>query len=113
MEERMSKKEEQKNADAQGKIRPLHDRLIVRRIDSTEKTASGLYIPDTAQEKPQQGKVVAIGKGKILEDGSVRPLDVKVGDTIIFGKYSGQEVKVEGDEYLIMKEDDVYGVVEA
>ena len=98
---------------ASSKIRPLQDRLIVKRIDSTEKTASGLYIPDTAQEKPQQGKVVAVGKGKVTEDGTVRPLDVKVGDTIVFGKYSGQEIKVDGEELLIMKEDDVYGVVEA
>ena len=95
------------------KIRPLQDRLIVKRIDNTEKTASGLYIPDTAQEKPQQGKVMAVGKGKVSEDGTVRPLDVKVGDTIIFGKYSGQEIKVDGTELLIMKEDDVYGVVES
>jgi chaperonin GroES len=95
------------------KIRPLQDRLIVKRIDNTEKTASGLYIPDSAQEKPQQGKVIAVGKGKVAEDGTVRPLDVKVGDTIIFGKYSGQEIKVDGTELLIMKEDDVYGVVEA
>jgi len=96
------------------KIRPLQDRLIVKRIDSTEKTASGrLYIPDSAQEKPQQGKVIAVGKGKVAEDGTVRPLDVKVGDTIIFGKYSGQEIKIDYTELLIMKEDDVYGVVEA
>jgi len=94
------------------KIRPLQDRLIVKRLENTEKTASGLYIPDTAQEKPQQGKVIAVGKGKILEDGSVRPLDVKVDDVIIFGKYSGQEIKVDGEELLIMKEDDVYGVLE-
>jgi chaperonin GroES len=98
---------------ASNKIRPLQDRLIVKRIDNTEKTASGLYIPDSAQEKPQQGKVIAVGKGKVTEDGTVRPLDVKVGDTIIFGKYSGQEIKVDNDEYLIMKEDDVYGVVES
>ena len=93
------------------KIRPLRDRLVVKRLDNTEKTASGLYIPDSAKEKPQQGKVVAIGKGKILEDGTVRPLDIKEGDTIIFGKYSGQEIKVDGDELLILREDDVYGVV--
>jgi chaperonin GroES len=94
------------------KIRPLQDRLIVKRLDNTEKTASGLYIPDTAQEKPQQGKVIAAGKGKVKEDGNIRPMDVKVGDIIIFGKYSGQEIKVDGEEYLIMKEDDVYGVLE-
>ena len=100
-------------SNSKNKIRPLQDRLIVKRLENTEKTASGLYIPDTAQEKPQQGKVVAIGKGKVLEDGTVRPLDVKVNDTIIFGKYSGQEIKVDGEELLIMKEDDVYGVLES
>lgn len=92
-------------------IRPLQDRIIVKRLENEEKTASGLYIPDSAKEKPQQGKVIAVGKGKVLEDGSVRPVDLKVGDTIIFGKYSGQEIKVDGDDLLIMKEDDVYGVL--
>ena len=92
-------------------IRPLQDRIIVKRLDNEEKTASGLYIPDSAKEKPQQGKVIAVGKGKILEDGTVRPTDIKVGDTIVFGKYSGQEIKLDGDELLIMKEDDVYGVL--
>lgn len=100
-------------ANSKNKIRPLQDRLIVKRLDSSEKTASGLYIPDTAQEKPQQGKVIAVGKGKVTEDGTVRPLDVKVNDVIIFGKYSGQEIKVDGEELLIMKEDDVYGVLES
>lgn len=95
------------------KIRPLGDRLIVKRLDNTEKTESGLYIPDSAQEKPQQGEVVAVGKGKISEEGTCRPLDVKVGDTIIFGKYSGHEIKLAGQEVLIMKEEDVYGVMEA
>lgn len=99
-------------SESKSKIRPLQDRLIVKRLDTSEKTASGLYIPDTAQEKPQQGRVVAVGKGKILEDGSVKPLDVKVNDIIIFGKYSGQEIKVDGEDLLIMKEDDVYGVLE-
>ena len=94
------------------KIRPLQDRLLVKRLDNTDKTASGLYIPDSAKEKPQQGKVLAVGKGKVCEDGSVRPLDIKEGDTIVFGKYSGQEIKVDGDEVLILKEDDVYGIVE-
>ena len=94
------------------KIRPLQDRLIVKRLDNTEKTASGLYIPDSAKEKPQQGKVIAVGKGKVGEDGKVRPLDIKEGDTIVFGKYSGQEIKVDGDELLILKEDDVYGIVD-
>ncbi|MCB0353454.1 MAG: co-chaperone GroES [Bdellovibrionales bacterium] len=95
------------------KIRPLQDRLIVRRLDEEEKTASGLYIPDNAKEKPQQGVVIAVGKGKIKENGDLQPVDLKVGDKILFGKYSGQEVKVQGEELLIMREDDVYGVVEA
>jgi len=95
------------------KIRPLQDRLIVKRLDEEQKTASGLFIPETAKEKPQQGKVMAVGKGKVRDDGTIQPLDLKVGDTILFGKYSGQEVKVDGDEVLIMREDDVYGVVEA
>ncbi len=97
----------------ENKIRPLQDRLIVKRLEGEEKTASGLYIPDSAKEKPQQGKVVAVGKGKVREDGTVQPLDLKVGDTILFGKYSGQEIKVDGVDFLIMREDDVYGVVEA
>lgn len=95
------------------KIRPLQDRLIVERLEGDEKTASGLYIPDTAKEKPQQGRVVAVGKGKVREDGTVAPLDVKKGDLILFGKYSGSEIKLDGNEYLIMREDDVLGVVEA
>ena len=99
--------------DTNNKIRPLQDRLIVKRLEGDEKTASGLYIPDSAKEKPQQGKVIAAGKGKVREDGSVQPLDLKVGDTILFGKYAGQEIKVDGDDFLIMREDDVYGVVEA
>ena len=94
------------------KIRPLQDRLIVERLENEEKTASGLYIPDTAKEKPQQGRVVAVGKGKVRDDGTVHPLDVKSGDRILFGKYSGTEVKIDGTEYLIMREDDVLGVVE-
>ena len=99
-------------ADKKSKIRPLQDRLIVERIDSQEKTSAGIYIPDTAKEKPQQGRVVAVGKGKVREDGTVQPLDLKAGDTILFGKYSGTEVKIDGDEYLIMREDDVLGVLE-
>lgn len=95
------------------KIRPLQDRIIVQRLENDEKTASGIIIPDSAKEKPQQGKVVAVGKGRILEDGTARPVDVAVGDTIVFGKYAGQEIKVEGEDLLIMKEDDVYGVLEA
>ena len=93
------------------KLRPLHDRVIIKRLEEERKTASGIVIPDTAAEKPDQGEVVAVGNGKILEDGKVRPLDVKVGDRILFGKYSGQSVKVEGTEYLVMREDDIMGVV--
>ncbi|MBX7144394.1 MAG: co-chaperone GroES [Oligoflexia bacterium] len=95
------------------KIRPLQDRLIVERLEGEEKTASGLYIPETAKEKPQQGRVIAVGKGRVQEDGTVRPLDLKEGDRILFGKYSGTEIKVDGSEYLIMREDDVLGVLEA
>lgn len=94
------------------KIRPLQDRLIVERLEGEEKTASGLYIPDTAKEKPQQGKVIAVGKGKVGEDGKIRPLDLKEGDKILFGKYAGTEIKLDGSDYLIMREDDVLGVVE-
>jgi chaperonin GroES len=95
------------------KIRPLHDRVIVKRLEEVRTTASGIVIPDTAAEKPDQGEVVAIGTGKVLEDGSVRKLDVKVGDKVLFGKYSGQTVKVDGDELLVMREEDIMGVVEA
>jgi chaperonin GroES len=95
------------------KIRPLHDRVVVRRLEEERKSAGGIVIPDNAAEKPDQGEVVAVGNGKILEDGKVRPLDVKVGDRILFGKYSGQSVKVEGTEYLVMREDDIMGVVAA
>jgi chaperonin GroES len=93
------------------KIRPLHDRVVVKRLDAENKSAGGIVIPDTAGEKPDQGEVVAIGKGKVLDDGKLRPLDVKVGDRILFGKYSGQAVKVEGTEYLVMREDDIMGVI--
>ncbi|MDZ4785442.1 MAG: co-chaperone GroES [bacterium] len=95
------------------KIRPLQDRIIVKRVDSQEKTASGLYIPDSAKDKPQEGKVIAVGKGKVKEDGSILPVDLKKGDKILFGKYAGTEIKVDNDEYLIMREEDVLGVVEA
>ena len=95
------------------KIRPLQDRLIVERLDGEEKTASGLYIPDSAKEKPQQGKVIAVGKGRVRDDGTVQPLDLKEGDKILFGKYSGTEIKIDGNEYLIMREEDVLGVLEA
>jgi chaperonin GroES len=94
------------------KIRPLHDRVIVKRLESETKTAGGIVIPDSAAEKPVQGKVVAVGKGKILEDGQVRPLDVKIGDKILFGKYSGTEVKVDGEELVVMREEDVMAVIE-
>ena len=94
------------------KIRPLHDRVIVKRLESETKSAGGIVIPDSAAEKPIQGKVVAVGKGKILEDGKVRPLDVKVGDKVLFGKYGGTEVKVDGDELLVMREEDVMAVIE-
>jgi chaperonin GroES len=95
------------------KIRPLHDRLIVRRKEEERTTAGGIVIPDSATEKPVRGEVLAVGNGKILEDGSVRPLDVKVGDEVLFGKYSGTEVKVEGEELLVMREEDIMGVIEA
>jgi chaperonin GroES len=94
------------------KIRPLHDRVIVKRLDSESTSPGGIVIPDSAAEKPVQGKIVAVGKGKILEDGNVRPLDVKVGDKILFGKYSGTEVKVDGDDLLVMREEDVMAVIE-
>ncbi len=93
-------------------IRPLHDRVIVARIDEGEQKVGGIIIPDTAKEKPQQGKVIAVGKGKVEKDGKVTPLDVKAGDTVLFGKYSGQTVKVDGDELLVMREEDIMGVVE-
>ncbi len=95
------------------KIRPLQDRVLVKRIEEElEKTKGGIIIPDTAKEKPQQGKVIAAGKGKVNEDGKVTPLDVKVGDTILFGKYAGSEIKLDGEEYLIMREEDILGIVE-
>lgn len=93
------------------KFRPLHDRIVVKRITAEEKSAGGIIIPDTAKEKPQQGKVIAVGKGKVEKDGKVTPLDVKEGDTILFGKYSGQEIKMDGEEYLIMREEEILGVV--
>ncbi|MDD5176697.1 MAG: co-chaperone GroES [Sterolibacterium sp.] len=95
------------------KIRPLHDRVIVKRLEEERKTASGIVIPDSAAEKPDQGEILAVGNGKILEDGKVRPLAVKVGDRVLFGKYSGQTVKIDGDELLVMREEDIMGVVEA
>jgi chaperonin GroES len=94
------------------KIRPLQDRVIVKRIAEEEKTKGGIIIPDTAKEKPQQGKIIAVGKGKANDAGKVMPLDVKVGDKILFGKYSGSETKIDGDELLIMREEDILGVIE-
>jgi chaperonin GroES len=93
-------------------LRPLHDRVIVKRLDQETKTASGIVIPDNAAEKPDQGEVLAIGKGKLLDDGSIRALEVKVGDRVLFGKYSGQTVKVDGNELLVMREEDIMAVVE-
>ena len=94
------------------KIQPLHDRVIIRRIEeSTDKTAGGLYIPDTAKEKPQEGEVIAVGEGKYKEDGTRQPLDVKVGDRVLFGKYSGSEIKLDGEEFIIMREDEILGII--
>lgn len=94
------------------KVRPLHDRVIVKRVEEEEKTKGGIIIPDTAKEKPIEGKVVAVGKGKILENGKQQPLEVKKGDKILFGKYAGTEIKIEGEEHLIMREDDIIAIVE-
>ena len=95
------------------KFRPLHDRVVVRRIDEEEKSAGGIIIPDTAKEKPSQGKIVAVGSGARNENGKITPLDVRVGDTILFGKWSGTEIKIDGEDLLIMKESDVMGILEA
>lgn len=100
-------------ASKNGKIRPLQDRILVKRIMEDEKTAGGIFIPDTAKEKPQEGEVVAIGHGKVTDSGKVIPLDVKAGDRILFGKYSGTEVNISGTEHLIMREEDILGVIEA
>ena len=93
-------------------IRPLHDRVIVRRLEEETKSAGGIVIPDTAKEKPIQGEIIAVGNGKILENGEVRPLDVKPGDKVLFGKYSGTEVKLGGEEVLVMREEDILGVIQ-
>ena len=93
------------------KIRPLHDRVIVKRLEEERKTASGIVIPDAAAEKPDQGEILAVGKGKILESGDVRKMDVKVGDRVLFGKYAGQTVKIDGEELLVMREEDLFAVV--
>ena len=95
------------------KIRPLHDRILVKREEEKERKKGGIIIPDSAKEKPQQGKVYAVGAGKVKEDGSRQPLDVKDGDTILFGKYSGQEIKIDGEEYLIMREDEILAVLDS
>lgn len=92
-------------------VRPLHDRVLVRRMPEEMKTAGGLFIPETAKEKPQRGEIVAAGKGRVTEDGKVTPLDVKVGDRILFGKYSGTELKLNGEEYLMMREEDILGIM--
>jgi chaperonin GroES len=94
------------------KIRPLHDRVVVRRMEEERTTAGGIVIPDSATEKPIQGEVIAVGNGKILDNGEARPLDVKVGDRVLFGKYSGTEVKLEGEDFLVMREEDIMGVIE-
>lgn len=94
------------------KFRPLYDRVLVERIESEEKTSGGIILPDSAKEKPQQGKVIAVGAGKRAEDGNMIPLEVKEGDRILFGKYTGSDIKIDGVEYVIMKEDEVYGIVE-
>ena len=95
------------------KIRPLHDRVVVKRLEAERKSAGGIVIPDSATEKPSEGKVIAAGNGKILEDGNVRKLDVKVGDKILFGKYSGTEVKVDGEDLIVMREEDILAVIES
>jgi len=100
-----------KASKAMMSIRPLHDRVVVERLDEEHKSSGGIVIPDNAAEKPDQGEVVAVGNGRILEDGNIRALDVKVGDRILFGKFSGQAVKIEGTEYLVMREDDIMGIV--
>jgi len=94
------------------KIRPLHDRVIVRRKEEERTSPGGIVLPDNAKEKPIQGEILAVGKGKILENGNVRPMDLKVGDTVLFGKYSGTEVKIDGEELLVMREEDIMGVLE-
>ncbi len=94
------------------KLRPLQDRIIVKRLEEESKTAGGIFIPETAKEKPQKGEVIAVGNGKKTEDGKVLPIDVKAGDKVLFGKYAGTEIKIDGEEYLIMREDDILGIME-
>ncbi len=93
-------------------LRPLQDRIIVKRLEEENKTAGGILIPDTAKEKPQRGEVIAVGKGKVTEEGKTLPMDVKKGDKVLFGKYAGTEIKIDGEDYLIMREDDILGVIE-
>jgi chaperonin GroES len=95
------------------KVTPLHDRLIIQRLEEGEQTIGGIIVPDSAKEKPQRGKVFAVGQGKVRDDGSRQPPDVKDGDTILFGKYSGQEIKIDGEEYLIMREDEVLAIIDS
>ena len=94
------------------KLRPLHDRVIIKRLEEEERTAGGIIIPDTAKEKPQQGKVIAVGKGKMMENGQVSPMTVKEGDRVLFAKYAGSDIKIEGEEHLIMREDDILAIVQ-
>jgi chaperonin GroES len=94
------------------KLRPLNDRIIIKRIEEEEKTSGGIIIPDTAKEKPQQGKVIAVGKGKVLDNGQLQPMSVKEGDRVLFGKYAGTEIKIDGEEHLIMREDDILAIIE-
>jgi len=100
-----------KATSSEVKVRPLHDRILVRRLTEDEKTAGGIIIPESAKEKPQRGEIVAVGKGRITEEGKTMPLDVKAGDHVLFGKYSGTELKLEGKEYLMMREEDILGVL--
>jgi chaperonin GroES len=93
-------------------IRPLHDRILAKRLEGQEKTAGGLFIPDTAKEKPLEAEIIAVGNGKVMEDGKIRPLEVKKGDKVLIGKYSGSEVKLDGEEHIILREDDILGVIE-
>ena len=95
------------------KVRPLHDRIIIRRLEEEEQRIGGIIIPDTAKEKPMQGKIIAVGKGRIEKDGRITPLDMKAGDTVLFGKYAGQEIKIDGEELLIVREEEVLGVIES
>lgn len=108
---KVSAKEAPKSSKSAIGVRPLHDRILVRRMAEEEKTAGGLFIPDTAKEKPSKGEIVAAGKGRVTEDGKTMPLEVKVGDKVLFGKYAGTELKLEGHEYLMMREEDILGII--